>query len=516
MTSHFPFTDDSLYREQPSSEMSFSRHPALHTTAQQPSHIFGLEIHTNNTINHTTMNDGSNDSLASGDQVAAGTSALPTLAHLGHKAESEQQSLYGKYIRDNNRHAALMVDRDRALSKHDTPFVYRTAKLMKALEPGYVQTAMKHAILHSDISAAADKFTGGQDFDTSIQRIGRLNSLMADSCNLAIVDGDMTAFLSKRHTALDEMKPDKPFLTDKQIDRQERFAEDVIGEMSACASTALTLLSKEPSLADVSNQGRKHDTPESLHLRLLELYANPGSMTCGTAREFLKAIYSKFDPATTECVPAFKALKSYSDVHTTAAKKAVPGPLDSAWLLRNWPQSFKPDLDRYPSKLRGEILEVSHLIRGSKAGDQYEMSEDRQKTDNELLGDAIEATRKPDPTIPGDDERWFREVGSRLLPSVSPSDSGHSQSTPPSDSGSPSIPPSGLGSSPNSPPSGLGSSNIPPFDLGLSQNIPPPELEHSQKIPPLKPLKSSKTVDCSTINRSQITEADKESLKTCV
>jgi len=241
-------------------------------------------------------------------------------------------------------------------------------------------------------------------------------------------------------------------------------------------------------------------------------------MTCGTAREFFKTIYSIYDPATTECEPAFDALKSYSAIHTIAAEEAVPNrnEFDSNWLLQKWSKSFKPDGDRAPSKWRQDILNVSHLIRGSKAGDQYELSKDRQKTENELLGDAIQATRKPDPTIPGDYERWLREVGARRFPPGPPSDLGLSQNIPSSDVGSSSIPPSNQGYSPNIPPSDLGPSNIPPFDLELPQNISPPELEHSQKIPPLKPSKPSNKVKCPTTTRSQSTEADRASLNTCV
>jgi hypothetical protein len=444
------------------------------------------------------MNDGSKFSLASGDQVAEGTASLPTLAHLGPNLESEQRSLYGQYIIDNKRHAAMMVDRYRVLSQRDTPFVYGAAQVMKVLEPGHVQTAMRHAIHHSDISAAAAEFTGGQPFDTSNHRIERLNSLMAKDGNLAIVDDGMTNFLSKRHTALDKMKPDEPFLTNNQTERQKRFAKNVVDEMSACASTAVALLSKEPSFVDISNQDPEDDTPENSHLRLLELYANPESMTCGTAREFFKAIYSKYDPATTECETAFDALKSYSKIHATAAKKAVENVnvFDSNWLLRNWPKSSKPDLDKYPSKLREEILQVSHLIRGSKAGDQYKDSQRRQKTDHELLADAIEATRKPDPTIPGDNERWLCEFGSRLPSSVSPTDLGPSQSTPPSELDSSSIPP----------PYSVLPPEVPPSDLGYSSTILPSNLGHSPKIPPSKPLKPIRMWSCQSTRNDGASE----------
>jgi hypothetical protein len=338
-----------------------------------------------------------------------------------------------------------------------------------------------------------------------------------------------------------DIAPDKchGFLidTETKTNSQEKFAKDAVDEMSVCARSALALCPQRPSLADVSEHSLEKETPEKFHSRLLALYGDPDSMSLRAAHEFLQSVASALCDPITKYKRTLDAFQAYNDDYTAAAGPKVMQPFDAKSLLEQWPKSFRLDNEQNPSKLRKGILGICHKIRGSKAGDQYEISEDRQKTDNELLGDAIEATPKPDPTISGDYERWFCEVGSRRFPPSPSFDLGHSQNIPPSAVGSPSIPPSSLEYSPNispsdldSPsilpsdlghdsnmaPSDLGLPNIPPFDLGPSQNISPPELELSQKIPPKKPLKSSKKVKCPTATRSQSAEADRASLNTCV
>jgi hypothetical protein len=361
------------------------------------------------------MNDISNDSSAPADQVVEGTSKLTTLADLGQHVNSKLRSLYTGYREEDNRDACIMLDEYRELAPLDNTLVHETASLIEVLEPQWVESGRRQGDYYSDIWTAADKFTGKQPFDTPTQQRERLQSLMAEGGKLAGIDHDMTDFLSKRSDALKKLSPDKPFVTEDQIERRKLFAANAVNEMSACAGTALSLLSKKPSIADASKYGPGQYGDEELRLRLLPLYANPQSMTCETAYQYFQAIHPAVDAAITECKPALNALKSYNDNFTTADTKAGKGNLESSWLLSKWPDSLEPALGRNPSFLRQEALEICHTMRGSKPGSHYETSL-RQKTGNELLADAIQATQKPDTTDP-DDLKWLRNVSRKIPPS---------------------------------------------------------------------------------------------------
>jgi hypothetical protein len=362
------------------------------------------------------MTDISNDSSAIADQVVEGTATLTTLADLGQDVKSKLRSLYTRYKEEGNREGCIMVDEYCELAPRDNILVHEMASLIQVLEPKWVKSARRQGDYYSDIWTAADKFTGGQPFETPTEQRKRLQSLMTEGTKLVGIDQDMTNFLSKRPEALKNLSPDEPFVTENQIERRKLFAANAVNEMSACAGTALSLLSKKPSIADASKDGPGQNKDEELRQRLLSLYANPESMTCETADQYFQAIHPAVDAAITECKPALNALKSYNDNFTTADSKAGKGKLDSLWLLSEWPNSLEPALGKNPSFTRKEKLEICHTIQGSKPGSHYEISRSRQKTGNQLLADAIQATQRPDTTDPND-LTWLRNLSRKIPPS---------------------------------------------------------------------------------------------------
>ena len=223
-------------------------------------------------------------------------------------------------------------------------------------------------------------------------------------------------------------------------------------------------------------------------------------MTCATAKKFLKAIHPAFIDAITQYKQTLDALETFRRNLDIATALQETLELDSKSLLERWPKSFRPHKDEFSSKKREELLRASYTILGPEAGDRHETSKDLQKTGNELLGDAIQATHKPDPTVLGDYERWFCDINSRLQGRAPPSDSGQTSvgSPPDPDLGFSIIPPSETEQFPT----------IPPSDLGHSPKLQPSDLEPFQKILPEKPLRSSREVVWPITASSQMLSED--------
>jgi len=363
------------------------------------------------------MDHISDHSSASADQVTEGASKLPSLALFDQAVESKLRSLHDLYVMNGNWAGRLLVDEISQLAPSDNALVLSTAKLMEVFESEHAKSALKHANYYSGISTAASNFAGGLPFNTSTQRTERLKPLMAKGGGLASIDQGMTEFLSERRAATDKLKPEEPFLTDDQIERQKQFAQDRVDKMSVCARTALALLSEEPSSAHVSRKAPVDNTSEELRLRFLKLYAVKTSRTCGTANEFFEAIHPAIDDNISQYEPALHAFQVYSDDHTTATASHAISQFASLSLVQRYPGSLQPKDGVEPSKTREGILDVSHILMGSKAEDQYETSKTRARTGSERLRNVIQATRAPDTTDPDDYKRWLRDVSRKIKPS---------------------------------------------------------------------------------------------------